>query len=113
MNAELHVPLTNGLVSIVMPSYHALNTLQRSVSGIQSQTYSNWELLLIVDGSVDGTVALAKPWRGRMIESGLWCREKIGVYPGVGIWAYVYPKDAGLLFAIRMICGCRTNWRIK
>jgi hypothetical protein len=60
MNAELHVPLTNGLVSIVMPCYHALNTLQRSVSGVQSQTYSNWELLLIVDGSVDGTVAVAQ-----------------------------------------------------
>jgi len=40
----------NPLVSIVMPCYKAEKTIQRSVEGVLNQTYSNWELLLIVDG---------------------------------------------------------------
>lgn len=38
------------MVSIVMPCYKAEKTIQRSVEGVLNQTYSNWELLLIVDG---------------------------------------------------------------
>jgi len=40
----------NPLVSIVMPCYKAEKTIQRSVEGVLNQTYSNWELLLIIDG---------------------------------------------------------------
>lgn len=60
MTVNINLPVNNRLVSIVMPCYHALATLQKSVEGVQSQTYTNWELLLIVDGSEDGTVSLAK-----------------------------------------------------
>ena len=38
------------MVSIVMPCHKAEKTIQRSVEGVLNQTYSNWELLLIVDG---------------------------------------------------------------
>ncbi len=33
-----------------MPCHKAEKTIQRSVEGVLNQTYSNWELLLIVDG---------------------------------------------------------------
>jgi teichuronic acid biosynthesis glycosyltransferase TuaG len=42
--------MNNPLVSIVMPCYKAEKTILHSVEGILHQTYSNWELLLIVDG---------------------------------------------------------------
>jgi glycosyltransferase involved in cell wall biosynthesis len=46
-------------VSIIMPCYNAESTLEKSVQGVLSQTYINWELLLIVDGSIDGTATIA------------------------------------------------------
>ena len=49
----------NPLVSIVMPCYKAEKTIQRSVEGVLNQTYSNWELLLIVDGQHKELEAMA------------------------------------------------------
>jgi glycosyltransferase involved in cell wall biosynthesis len=49
-----------GLVSVIMPCFRAASTLERSVFGVLSQTYTNWELWLMVDGADDGTAELAK-----------------------------------------------------
>lgn len=40
-------------VSIVVPVYNAEKTLKRCVDSIIQQSYTNWELLLIDDGSTD------------------------------------------------------------
>ena len=41
------------LISIIVPVYNAEKTLNRCVSSILSQTFQDWELLLIDDGSTD------------------------------------------------------------
>ena len=41
------------LISIIIPVYNAENTLGRCIDSILSQTFSDWELLLIDDGSTD------------------------------------------------------------
>jgi len=51
---------TANLVSIVMPCFRAEKTLELAVSGIQSQHYPHWELLLVVDGTQDNCAALAQ-----------------------------------------------------
>ena len=49
-----------GKVSVVMPCFNAQATLEESVQGIINQSFRNWELLLMVDGSGDDTALLAK-----------------------------------------------------
>lgn len=46
------------LVSIIVPIYNAEKTLRRCIDSILSQTFSDWELLMIDDGSTDqsGTI---------------------------------------------------------
>lgn len=43
-------------ISIVMPCYNAGAHLPRSVASVQRQSFDDWELLVINDGSTDGSV---------------------------------------------------------
>ena len=43
------------LVSIVMPAYNSEKTIIKSIKSILDQSYHNWELLVVDDGSTDKT----------------------------------------------------------
>ena len=43
------------MISIIVPIYNCINSLPRCIDSIQSQTYVDWELLLVDDGSMDGS----------------------------------------------------------
>lgn len=47
-------------VSILMPVFNAEATLEASVRSVTGQTHANWELIMVDDGSTDGTAALAE-----------------------------------------------------
>ena len=48
------------LVSIIVPMYNAQTTIRRCVESICSQSYKSLEILLLNDGSKDGTLALCR-----------------------------------------------------
>jgi hypothetical protein len=47
------------LVSVLMPAYNADQFLAQAVESVLGQTYANWELLLMNDGSTDRTREVA------------------------------------------------------
>lgn len=48
----------NSLVSIVLPVYNGEKYLVRAIESILTQSYKDWELLLVNDGSIDNTIAI-------------------------------------------------------
>lgn len=50
--------MNNALVSIIMPAYNAAATLQGAVLSVLSQTHDAWELIVVDDGSTDGTASM-------------------------------------------------------
>lgn len=42
-------------VSIILPTYNRADTIMRAVDSVLRQTFEDWELLIIDDGSTDGT----------------------------------------------------------
>lgn len=51
---------TNPLVSIALPAFNAEKTIGDALASILLQTFENWELLLIDDGSKDRTLDIVK-----------------------------------------------------
>lgn len=43
------------MVSIVVPVYNAINFIDDTIEMVKNQTYTDWELILVEDGSKDGT----------------------------------------------------------
>ena len=52
------------LVSVMMPCYNAARSLPLALASLVAQTYSNWECLLVDDGSTDGSHDVA----GRLVD---------------------------------------------
>ena len=42
-------------ISVIVPVYKAEQYMQRSISSVVNQTFTDWELLLVDDGSPDAT----------------------------------------------------------
>ncbi len=51
---------TQPLVSIALPAFNAEKTIGDAIASMLLQTFENWELLLLDDGSKDGTLEIAK-----------------------------------------------------
>jgi glycosyltransferase involved in cell wall biosynthesis len=52
------------LVSVIMPFFNAERFFRESIESVIAQTYPNWELLLIDDGSTDGSTETALAYAG-------------------------------------------------
>lgn len=49
-------------ISIIMPCYNASAYLQEAINSVLSQSYQDWELIIVDDGSADESQAIAKEY---------------------------------------------------
>ena len=70
--------MKQGLVSVVMPVYNAADTVRLSVRSVQQQSYTDWELLVIDDGSGDASVKIVSALAAEDQRIRLFLQEKNG-----------------------------------
>ncbi len=52
-------------VSVIMPAWNAAKTIDSAIASVVAQTHCRWELIVIDDGSADGTVQIVREWEAR------------------------------------------------
>jgi glycosyltransferase involved in cell wall biosynthesis len=113
---EVDLPLANTaaatpMVSVVMPCYRQGEFLQEAVGSVVGQTFADWELIIVNDGSPDDTSAVASrlmtayPDKSiRLIEKangGVSSARNTGIAAARG--AYILPLDADDLIRPTML----------
>jgi glycosyltransferase involved in cell wall biosynthesis len=89
------------LVSFVVPVYNAENVLQRCVDSILSQTHQNFEILLVNDGSTDGSLLICNEYASKdkrfrvidQINSGPSTARNVGIFNANGDYICFIDSD--------------------
>jgi glycosyltransferase involved in cell wall biosynthesis len=55
------------LVSVIVPTYNRRETIQAAIASVQRQTFTDWELIVVDDGSTDGTADLLEGSDPRLV----------------------------------------------
>ena len=63
-------------VSIIIPVYNAEKTILSTIQSVQAQSFTDWELIVIDDGSIDNTVKIVEEIKESRLQ--LFCYENAG-----------------------------------
>ncbi len=69
MNARERVGVNAGVVSIMMPAYNAEKFVGQAIVSVLAQSYQNWELLIVNDGSTDRTPEIIAHYKDPRIKT--------------------------------------------
>lgn len=69
------------MVSVIIPTYNRAKTIKKSIDSVLFQTYDDWELIIVDDGSTDET------------------KELISSYKDSRIKYYSYESNKGVVYA--------------
>lgn len=59
---KLKLTMNNPLISVIVPCFNQAHYLDECLQSVYNQTYSNWECIIVNDGSPDNTNEVAKFW---------------------------------------------------
>ena len=77
--------MTKPEVSIIIPAYNAQSFLSETVNSVLAQTHADWELIIVNDGSTDGTLRIAHGFEDdRINQMGDAFDNSFGQQPGTG-----------------------------
>ncbi len=105
----------NPLVSVIVPVYNGEDYLEKCVEGIENQTYGNLEVLIVNDGSCDGTAEVCKQLALRyknvqiltLYDEGVSAARNAGLEAAQGEYVtFVDADDALLPDMIDVLCQC-------
>lgn len=98
-------------ISVIVPVYNAEKFLRRCIDSVLSQTYKDFELLLINDGSIDASGDICDEYAKRDARIRVFT-SRMAVPVLLATWDLIMLVVTGLHFVILMITHCPIGWLI-
>ncbi len=80
------------LISVVIPAYNAEKTILETIASVEQQTFQDWEIIVIDDGSTDATLAKINQLQHESQDQ----RLQVFSYPNGGV---AVARDRGIMHA--------------
>ena len=79
------------LVTVIMPVYNAERYMRQSIESILAQTYQNWKLLMVDDGSTDSSADIMQEYCDR--------DSRVQTIPSTGNEGVASARNKGIIAA--------------
>ena len=90
----------NPLVSIISPTYNHEKHIADCIKSVLDQTYQNWEMIIIDDGSTDGTFAIAQEYALNDQRIQAYTQNNVGIFRLGESYNFALSKCKGKYVAI-------------
>ncbi len=87
-------------VSVIIPTYNRASVVQKAIHSVFNQSFENWELILVDDGSTDNTRELLQPYTNhskvkllKTENKGVSAARNLGVEKACGKWIAFLDSD--------------------
>ncbi len=88
------------LVSIISPTYNHEKYISDCIKSVLAQTYNNWEMIIIDDGSTDNTFSIAQDYAKKDARITAFTQKNIGIFRLGESYNFALSKCKGKYVAI-------------
>ena len=92
--------ISKTLVSIITPTYNHEHYISDCIRSAQAQTYSNWEMIIVVDGSSDNTLSIARSFAEKDDRVQVYTQENVGIFRLSETYNFALSKSKGTFIAV-------------
>lgn len=91
--------MSDSLISVVIPTFNRAYILNNAIDSVLGQSYKNWELIIVDDGSTDNTKELVKSYKNKRVKyfkkenAGPCAARNYGISKAHGKWITYVDSD--------------------
>ena len=93
---NVHLPL----VSVISPAYNHEKYVAECIKSVLNQTYTNWEMIIVDDGSTDSTFSIAEMYAKMDKRIKPFTQKNIGIFRLAESYNFALSKSSGKYIAI-------------
>ena len=92
--------MNSPLVSIITPTYNHERYIADCIGSAQAQTYTNWEMIVVDDGSTDNTLQIAKSFAENDARIKVFTQQNVGIFRLGETYNFALKHSAGKYVAV-------------
>ncbi len=92
--------ITEPLVSIITPAYNHEKYIGDCIKSVQNQIYTNWEMIIINDGSTDKTLSVAQSFAEKDSRIRIFSQENVGIFRLADTYNFALKQAKGTYIAV-------------